>query len=89
MNETECNFSDINHGVLIIEMFLLCILARFVYRRPEADPVTEVMGAESGTQVPEKYEIKKDESGETESRTVKHYGSYDNQALSMDEHSVE
>lgn len=34
-------FSGLNHYLLVIEMFLLCILSRFAYRRQEAKNIQE------------------------------------------------
>ena len=70
--------------MLVIEMFLLSILGRFTYRRPE--PETELENEKTGTL--EKYK-KENEYSEAESGTVGNYKSYDNQAMSLDEHSVE
>ena len=75
-----------NHSVLIIEMCLLSLLARFAYRRPEPDPGTAL--TKNGTQAIEKYK-KDNAASETESGTAGHYRSYDNQAMSLDIHSVE
>ena len=78
-------FLDINHGVFIVEMFLLSLLARYAYRRPEPNhPGADIKSSVSGMQ----HGYDNDAVNvATDSNPVGHYRSYDNQSMSIQEHS--
>ena len=80
--------SDLNHAVLIIEMLLLCLMARFAYRRPDPDSETELTSTTNG--IKQKYaDSEASMSIEANSSPVGHYRTYDNQAMSLDDHASE
>lgn len=41
--QSYCYLSDMNHGVIVIEVFILALLARYAYRRPEPKTLEPTM----------------------------------------------
>ena len=78
--------SDINHGVMIVEMFLLSILARYAYRRPEPD--VDMKAVKGGTYTPNSNNDAVVNVASNTPNPVGTYSTYDNQTMALDENSV-
>ena len=72
--------SDINHGIMIIEMFVLSMLARYAYRRPEPD--AELTTMRNGVPVKNK-DINPEDEANTRIVSVGYYKSCDKQKVSL------
>ena len=68
--------SDISHGVLVVEIFLLSLVARFAYRRPEPLPGDSNKHVEANVNVDlqEQGESKIKNSSKTELEVISDYG---------------
>ena len=71
---------------MIVEMFLLSILARYAYRRPEPDVDMVVKG---GTYKPNTNNDAVVNVASNTPNPVGTYSTYDNQTMALDENSVD
>ena len=79
-------FPDINHAILIVEMFILSMLARYAYRRPEPDSELAILC--NGIPVT-KREINAVDEANAFTVSVGYYKSCDKHVVSMEKENGE